>query len=117
MNPIRPIARAVRNYFNFKGRASRPEFWWLFLIVLLLQALFILWQQEKFPWLILGSMKSPLKFTALLPFVHLVFLLAPTVRRLHDTDRSAKWLSIPDSRHHPGAADNDIRSISGDPLV
>ena len=91
MNPIRPITQAVRNYFNFRGRASRPEFWWLFLIVLLLEALFIVWQQEKFPLLVLHFLKSPLKFLTLLPLVHLVFLLAPTVRRLHDTDRSAKW--------------------------
>ena len=53
MNPIRPIAQAVRNYFNFRGRASRSEFWWLFVVVLLLEALFIVWQQEKFPLLIL----------------------------------------------------------------
>ena len=91
MNPVWPIAQAARNYFNFKGRASRPEFWWLFLIVLFLEALFVLWQQEKFPLLVLGFLKSPLKFLTLLPLVHLVFLLAPTVRRLHDTDRSAKW--------------------------
>ena len=91
MNPIPPIAQAVRNYFNFKGRASRSEFWWLFVIVLFLEALFIAWQQEKFPLLILGFLKAPFKFVALLPFVHLVLLSTATVRRLHDTDRSAKW--------------------------
>ena len=94
MNPIRPIAQAVRNYFNFRGRASRSEFWWLFLIVLLLEALFIIWQQEKFPLLILGFLKSPLKFLTLLPLIHLVLLPIATVRRLHDTDRSAKWLLV-----------------------
>ena len=94
MNPIRPIAQAVRNYFNFRGRASRSEFWWLFVVVLLLEALFIVWQQEKFPLLILGFLKSPLKFLTLLPLVHLVLLPIATVRRLHDTDRSAKWLLV-----------------------
>ena len=94
MNPIRPIVQAVRNYFNFRGRASRSEFWWLFVIVLFLEALFIIWQQEKSPLLILGFLKAPFKFVTLLPFVHLVLLPIATVRRLHDTDRSAKWLFV-----------------------
>ena len=94
MNPIRPITQAVRNYFNFRGRASRSEFWWLFVIVLFLEALFIIWQQEKSPLLILGFLKAPFKFVTLLPFVHLVLLPIATVRRLHDTDRSAKWLFV-----------------------
>ena len=94
MNPIRPIAQAVRNYFNFRGRASRSEFWWLFLIVLLLEALLIVWEHQKFPFRILSRLGPELEFFTLLPLVHLIFMLAPTVRRLHDTDRSAKWLLV-----------------------
>ena len=94
MNPMHEIARAFRNYFKFTGRASRTEFWWLFLIVLAPAAVFIVWQQAKFPLLILGSLTAWLKFLTLLPLVHLVLLPAATLRRLHDTGRSAQWLFI-----------------------
>ena len=94
MNPIQSITRAVRNYFKFHGRASRPEFWWFFIGVVILEGIFIVWQQAKFPLLILGSLTAWLKFLTLLPLVHLVLLPAATLRRLHDTGRSARWLFI-----------------------
>ena len=42
MNPIQAILSAFRNYGNVDGRASRSEYWWLFLFfVVLLVAIFI----------------------------------------------------------------------------
>ncbi len=65
-------------YADFKGRASRPEYWWFFLFTFIIYVL-----------------------TAFFPIVSLIAVLAllvpsiaAAVRRLHDTDRSGWWYLI-----------------------
>ena len=76
MNFVDSVKTCLTKYVDFKGRASRSEFWWfyLFIIVIYLICHFIS------PTL---QMISSLVF--LLPF------FASLVRRLHDTDRSGWW--------------------------
>ena len=90
MNFATSISTCMSKYATFSGRASRSEYWWLYLFVLLMS-----WGAT-----IVGSsmfgvgdpMKNILSF-----LVNLVFLL-PTLssacRRLHDTGRSGWWMLI-----------------------
>ncbi len=74
MSLVDSIRTCFQKYFDFSGRASRPEFWWFFLCAFLAQA-------------ILGALLPGVAFLVLLsPF------LAVSARRLHDTGRSAWWL-------------------------
>ena len=66
-------------YFDFEGEASRPEFWWFFLFVGVV----------NFAFAVVSSKLSVVfSLAVLLPF------LAVAVRRLHDTNRSGWWLLI-----------------------
>jgi len=72
------IALGFKNYANFNGRASKSEFWWFFLFVVLASAVGTLLSEN------LGILTN---LVTLLPF------LAVTTRRLHDTDRSV-WFQL-----------------------
>lgn len=76
------------DYFKFRGRASRSEFWWFALFMFAVEA---------------GSMLLapllPMTLGAILIFVVPLILLPPnlgvTVRRFHDRNLSGWWLVIP----------------------
>lgn len=82
------ISICMNKYVTFSGRASRPEFWYFYLFI------------------ILGSIATLTVDIAILNAgdifpLNLIFTLAILlpqfavgVRRLHDTDRSAWWLLI-----------------------
>lgn len=78
MNPIQSISSVFRNYINFSGRAQRSEYWWFTLFSFVSQA--------------------ALNFVPFIGWIYGLVLLLPslavTVRRLHDTGRSAGWLLI-----------------------
>lgn len=75
---------ALKQYATFSGRARRKEYWYFFLIYLLI-------------FLGLSLLDSLLGF-GLLSTVFVLALLLPNlavgVRRLHDTGRSGWWLLI-----------------------
>ena len=75
------LQEAVRTcfakYFDFEGEASRPEFWWFFLFV----------AAVNFALAIVSHTLS-----GVFGLVIFVPLLAVTVRRLHDANRSGWWL-------------------------
>lgn len=77
------IVKCLRNYANFRGRASRTEFWYfvlfLFLYLLVVAGIFLLCGD---------SSKYSAKFAGL-PF--LLPYLSVMVRRLHDIGRSGWW--------------------------
>ena len=82
-NNIIAIVKSVilKNYCNFEGRASRAEFWWFFLFIL-----------------VLGVICSLLgKFGTILSYIISIALLLPdlglSVRRLHDINKSG-WLLL-----------------------
>ncbi len=71
------IKKAFINYANFKGRASRKEFWYFALFNLLVATFFIL-------------LNLPI-----LVFIYALITLVPSVslavRRLHDVNMSGWW--------------------------
>lgn len=75
-----PIVDAVKacftKYADFDGRATRAEYWWFFLAVLLGSAI---------TSLIARGLYELLALVTLLP------MLAVGARRLHDTNRSGWW--------------------------
>lgn len=80
MNFQTSIRSGFQNYANFKGRASRAEYWWwvLFTVILGLVGSSI--------HLSLGNAAS---FVTLLP------TLAVAVRRMHDVDRVGWFTLVP----------------------
>ncbi|MFM8646109.1 MAG: DUF805 domain-containing protein [Actinomycetota bacterium] len=73
------IKAGFRNYANFRGRASRSEFWWFSLFTLIVQ---LATSGSE----VIGGLVS---LALLLPG------LAVHVRRLHDTDRRGWWVLWP----------------------
>ena len=105
MNPVHAVASVLRNLLNFSGRASRSEFWWVFLIavvvVFVLQSQFLGWisplSLSYFDpvHIAISIIQYLLGLAVILPVVYLVVMPAVAARRLHDTGRSARWLLIP----------------------
>lgn len=75
------ISTCFAKYVDFKGRASRPEFWWFYLFSILLG------------W---GSMlvDSSQTLSMIINLACFLPLLAAGSRRLHDTNRSGWWQLI-----------------------
>jgi uncharacterized membrane protein YhaH (DUF805 family) len=75
------IATCFAKYFDFKGRASRPEFWWFYLFTILLS------------W---GSMlvDSSQVLSMIVNLAVFFPVVAAGSRRLHDTNRSGWWQLI-----------------------
>ena len=72
------ISTCFSKFFDFEGRASRPEYWWFYLFTLLIS------------W---GSMLVD-KTQVLSLLVNLVLsipVFSAGARRLHDTNRSGWW--------------------------
>src|SRR5258708_26059788 len=76
MNFVDAIEACFVKYANFKGCASRPEFWWWFVFTLVVTA-----------------MLRALSYNLATVFSFATFLpsIAVTARRLHDIDRSGWW--------------------------
>ena len=83
IGPVEAIRRFFSNYANFNGRATRAEFWWPWLLLVVLSFLEGL----------LGSLVPAVSavLTLLIAGGLLLPSLALCVRRLHDTGRS--WTS------------------------
>ena len=79
MNFQTAIRSGFQNYANFKGRASRAEYWWWTLFALIVQ---IVTSGQN----AIGDLVS---LAILLPSV------AVTIRRLHDTNRRGWWFVLP----------------------
>ena len=77
----------LKKYADFKGRASRQEFWTFFLFVVIAQAL------AGVVDLLFGARSGV--FAVLAAVLLFVPQLAVTVRRLHDVNRSGRELVVP----------------------
>jgi len=84
MNFYAAIKSAFSQYATFSGRASRSEFWFFYLFLVI--ASFI---AASIDALVLNNQNSYL--TLILFLATLIPLIAITTRRLHDTDRSGWW--------------------------
>lgn len=87
MNFLQAVQFCLKNYANFKGRASRSEFWFFYLFVIVvtfgvnfLVVILALFIPE------LAVLMSLVQLGAIFGF--LTPLLAAAVRRLHDTGKS-----------------------------
>ena len=79
MNFFDAIKICFAKYVDFNGRASRPEFWYFVLFIVIAElSLLIAYRPLGIAFVI----------AAILP------RLAVAVRRLHDTDRSGWWIFI-----------------------
>ncbi len=80
MSFVDSIKICFTKYVDFKGRASRPEYWWFFLSYIVLYVIFL-------------AIKVP-AIAILIALAYFLPLLAAAVRRLHDTGRSGWWYLI-----------------------
>ncbi|RBP78226.1 DUF805 domain-containing protein [Marinomonas rhizomae] len=76
---------AWKRYAQFSGRASLEAFWMFFLVNCLISLVFVL--LEIF-------FQATWKIEALYSLLAFLPMLSLTVRRLHDTNRSAWWLLV-----------------------
>ena len=76
------VKTCFTKYAEFKGRASRPEYWWFFLSYVIVAVILSF----------LGDFGQTLLWIVALGYF--IPLLAAAVRRLHDTGRSGWWYLI-----------------------
>jgi uncharacterized membrane protein YhaH (DUF805 family) len=78
--PLQAIASCLSHYFDWRGRASRSEFWW-FMLFYIVSYVTSLW------------LSAELQFPVVLFVLGLLVIpgLGAAVRRLHDTGRSGGW--------------------------
>jgi uncharacterized membrane protein YhaH (DUF805 family) len=79
----------LKKYADFKGRASRAEFWIFFLFVVIVQAV------ARVLDVMLGGALLGGAFSLLAAVLLIVPQVAVTVRRLHDVGRSGRELVVP----------------------
>ena len=80
MNFQTAIRSGFQNYTNFKGRASRAEYWWWALFTVILSILLSSISDS------LGTLGS---LVTLLPSI------AVAIRRVHDVDRAGWFILVP----------------------
>lgn len=95
------VKSGFQHYVSWKGRASRSEYWWWTLFMILVTLPFsILYQVSLQGVLVSGVADLSAIFNwayFLLMIVSLVLFLpwlSMLIRRLHDTDRSGGWFWI-----------------------
>ena len=90
-----------KNYFNFKGKASRSEFWYWVLFTLLLSLIAgtldsVIWQPEATSddWMqnLSQTFATPTPFANISSLLLFIPNLSIAARRFHDAGFSAKWL-------------------------
>ena len=82
------IKSGFNNYATFRGRASRSEYWYWTLFVVLLSICTQLFDVAAFPYSVWSPTNTITAIVTLLPG------LAVSVRRLHDVNRSGWWLLL-----------------------
>lgn len=72
------IIKCFSNPVNFKGRASRSEFWWFYLLIVGLTCVATMLDSS-------GTISSIIEIILFIP------LIAAGARRLHDINKSGWW--------------------------
>jgi uncharacterized membrane protein YhaH (DUF805 family) len=104
MNFVDAIASGFKNFFNFKGRASRSEFWYWVLFTILLSLVLgtietVIWpaapiDSEDLEAVLNSAFSAPTPLTSLANLILFIPGLSVTARRFHDAGFSAKWLLL-----------------------
>lgn len=97
------VRSGFKNYFNFRGKATRPQFWYWALFTVLLSLVLGFIEGSVWPapaasedWMLNleQSLAQPTPLTSFASLVLLIPNLAVTARRFHDAGYSAKWLLL-----------------------
>jgi len=83
VSPNVAITTCFRKYFDFKSRASRPEFWWFAAFCLLV--ILIISQEIFYKYSLLSLITLVVSLIIFIPN------LSVGVRRLHDINKSGFW--------------------------
>lgn len=79
------VSTVLKNYAVFRGRASRPEFWWYYLVYIIVA-------------IIIGLIDQAIGANNVLTGIYVLALFLPTLavifRRLHDSDKRGWWILI-----------------------
>ena len=103
MSFTQAISSGFKNYVNFKGKASRSEFWFWVLFTVLVSIVVstlesVIWPatEASEDWMqnLQDSLAQPTPLTNIASLVLLLPNLSVTARRFHDAGFSAKWLLI-----------------------
>jgi uncharacterized membrane protein YhaH (DUF805 family) len=90
MNFFEAVCSAFQKYFQFLGRASRSEYWWFYLFVLVGQILVNILDVA-----LLGYNPDDPEDIATFSAIFMLTTLIPSFsvfwRRMHDVDRSGWW--------------------------
>ena len=101
MSFVDAIKSGFKNYFNFKGKASRSEFWYWVLFTVLLTSVISTIEAVIWPaptpngdWMenLDVTLSNPTPLSNLTSLVLLIPNLSMAARRFHDAGFSAKWL-------------------------
>ena len=82
------VSTCFSKYATFSGRATRPEFWWFYLFIVIMYIVLAV---------LGGIIGDPTIATALIGIFGLAIIIpiiSVTVRRLHDQDKSGAWYWI-----------------------
>ena len=86
MEPINWFMKVVtQHYFDFQGRARRAEFWWFYLVYLILAIIVN----------VIGGLVHLNFLGGILSLALLLPTLGVAVRRYHDTNHSGWWILCP----------------------
>jgi uncharacterized membrane protein YhaH (DUF805 family) len=94
------ITTCYLNYANFKGRASRSEYWLFFLYAVILSEIiqFAVSMAMQQPYMIINPHTGTVLYTNafwVTQVISLFFITIPSasvmIRRLHDSDKSGWW--------------------------
>ncbi|HEV8407352.1 MAG TPA: DUF805 domain-containing protein [Sphingomicrobium sp.] len=85
LNPLEWAVRPLKHYADFNGRASRAEYWWFYLLTVVV----------GIPLRLIDEALDTRHILTIIADLGL-FLpwLAVTARRLHDTNRSGGWMLV-----------------------
>ena len=81
MNFVQSIQTCYKKFFDFSGRASKSEYWWFQLYIIIIYGMTFVFQGD----LVLVF--------SILVIANIIPLYAAGVRRLHDTDKSG-WMVL-----------------------
>jgi uncharacterized membrane protein YhaH (DUF805 family) len=83
------VKTCFSNYITFSGRAPRPEYWYFVLFLAIGSAVTIILDVAVMP---ADTMVSP--FNSIFGLVTFCPILAVSIRRLHDVDKSGWWILL-----------------------